>query len=285
MYVLFQRRVSATLQGKGKYVRLRSVDHAIAELLELKARYSPVLIYFVDDVIGFDVAWTEEFLARYAREVGIPFLCNTHVRYVTDDFAKQLAEAKCISVQFGLESGNDDLRKRLLGRQCTRQEILDAAERIHRNGLKFTTFNILGCPGETTEQAFETIDLNTQIKVDFPSFSLFIPFPQTPLHDYAVEHGYIKETDIDHFPASFYFDTAIQQPTIKELLNLQRLYLPAIRFPRLRFLIRWLIKLPPNKLFDWIYLTSFGLQYARRTNRGILRTFRLGLMNLRFWRS
>jgi len=281
----FNAASRALYRGKGRYVRLRSVAHSLEEAAALKERYNPRTFYFVDDLFGLDATWTESFLERYAREIRVPFICNTHVRYVTDEFAEGLRAANCSAVQFGVESGNDEVRERILGRRCSKDEIVRAASRLRRHGIPFTTFNIIGCPGETTDQAFETIDLNTEIGTDYPSFSLFQAYPQTPIHDYAVQHGYIQHSDIDAFPASFYFSTAVQQDNIHELVNLQRLYLLAIRLPRLRVLFRWLVKLPPNRIFDWIYLASFGLQYARRTKRGVVRTLVLGLRNLKFWRS
>jgi radical SAM superfamily enzyme YgiQ (UPF0313 family) len=272
-------------QGKGKHVRLRSVEHAVGELLQIKHEYAPRLFYFVDDLFGTDIAWTRLFLDHYERDVCIPFVCNNHVRFITEEWVEQISRSRCECVQFGIESGNQEIRERLLGRHYSNEEIIKAAERLHRHGIKFMTYNILGCPGETVEQAFETIDLNTRIKTDYFHVSLCQPYPQTRLYEDAVAGGFIQKTDIDHFPASFFFGSILKQPNISRIINLQRLHLPAIRFPRLRFLVRWLIQLPPNPIFEVIYLLSLGIPYARRTNRGILRTFMLGLRNFGFWRS
>jgi len=270
---------------KGKYVRLRSVEHSIAELQEIRRGYDVRLFYFVDDIFGLNHGWADEFLGRYAHEIRIPFICNSHVQYITDQLAKGLAGANCFSVQFAIESANDEIRKQVLHRHETNQEIIAAGERLHRHGIRFLTYNMLGCPGETTEQALETIELNTRLSTDFPRFSLLQPYPQTPIYRLAVEAGVIQETDIDHFSASYFFDSVVKQANIKELINLQRLFLPAIRLPRMRRVIRLLIKLPPNFVFDLIYLIFIGLQYARCTRRGLVRTALYGLRNLRFWRS
>lgn len=270
---------------KGKYVRLRSVDHSITELQQIKSNYDVRLFYFVDDVFGLSRGWADEFLIRYAQEVRIPFICNSHVQYITDQLAEGLARASCFSVQFAIESANDQIREQVLHRHETNQEIIAAGERLHRHGIRFLTYNMLGCPGETTEQALETIELNTKLKTDFPRFSLLQPYPQTPIYRHAVETGAIQERDIDHFSASYFFGSVVKQANMKELINLQRLFLPAIRLPRLRRVIRLLIKLPPNFVFDLIYLVSIGLQYARCTKRGLVRTAFYGLRNLRFWRS
>ena len=270
---------------KGRYVRLRSVEHSIAELQETKRDYDVRLFYFVDDIFGLRRAWTDEFLDRYAREIGTPFICNSHVKYITEATVRGLARAKCFSVQFAIESANDQIRAQVLKRRETKEEIIAAGERLHRHGIRFLTYNMLGCPGETTEQALETIDLNTRMKTDFPRFSLLQPYPQTPIYRSAVSAGFIEETDIDHFSASYFFGSVVKQANIKELINLQRLFLPAVRLPRLRRLVRWLIKLPPNFMFDLVYLPSIGLQYARCTKRGLIRTALYGLRNLSFWRS
>jgi len=276
------RRIYA---GKGRYVRLRSVEHSLEELGRIESEYDVRLFYFVDDIFGLNRSWTREFLRRYAAEITAPFICNSHVKYITEEFAEGLAAAGCFSVQFAIESGNDQVRQGLLSRPETKEEIIAAARRLHRHGIRFLTFNMLGCPGETVDQAFETIQLNTEIRTDFPRFSLLQPYPQTAIYEYALRHGYVSERDIDSVSASYFSDTVVNQPNIKELINLQRLFWPAIRLPGLRRLIRWLIKLPPNWLFDAVYLLSLGVQYARCTKRGILRTIFYGLRNLSFWRS
>ena len=272
-------------RGKGRHARLRSVEHAIGELVRIKEEYAPPLFYFVDDLFGTDAVWLSAFFDRYSEVVDIPFACNNHVRFITEEWVEQISRSRCRCVAFGIESGNQEIRERVLNRHYSNEEIVEVAKRLHRHGVPFMTYNILGSPGETLEQAFETIGLNTRIKTDFFHVSLCQPYPGTRLYADAVAGGFIQQTDRDFFPASFFFTSVLKQPEIERIINLQRLYLPAIRFPRLRFLVRWLIKLPPNPIFSAIYLLSLGIPYARRTNRGLVRTFLLGWRNFGFWRS
>jgi radical SAM superfamily enzyme YgiQ (UPF0313 family) len=55
---------------KGKYVRLRSVEHVMDELIEAKNRYKNIrYMDFQDDVFTTSKEWLQEFLPRYKKEI------------------------------------------------------------------------------------------------------------------------------------------------------------------------------------------------------------------------
>ena len=60
-------------KGKGKYLRRRSVENVIAELVAYKRKDRTSQIMFYDDVFTFDKKWIAEFAEAYKREVNIPF--------------------------------------------------------------------------------------------------------------------------------------------------------------------------------------------------------------------
>jgi len=65
-------------------------------------------------------------------------------------------------------------------------QIIKAARISHKVGLKFVTQNMLGLPGETLENAFETLELNWKIKPDHWWCSVFQPYPSTNIVEYAL---------------------------------------------------------------------------------------------------
>ena len=65
----------------------------------------------------------------------------------------------------------------------------------------------------------------------------------------------------------------IKQKEIKEVSNLHKFSIAAVRMPFLMPLITIMIKLPPNKAYDMIYNISQVFEWRRWSNIGYVRLF------------
>ncbi|MCS6818483.1 MAG: B12-binding domain-containing radical SAM protein, partial [Chitinophagales bacterium] len=101
-------------EKSGKYVRLRSVDHVIAELKIAKRRYKIHQVDFQDDVFATSKKWLEEFSWKYRKEIGIPYNILTHPRYMDEDTARWLKESGCEWIQMGVQSMDEGFKKESL---------------------------------------------------------------------------------------------------------------------------------------------------------------------------
>lgn len=280
----FEEAQRELYRGKGKYVRLRSIDKVIEECLELRRLPGVACIYFADDVFGLNKKWTREFLLRYRREVGLPFICLVRADMVASDvdYAERLAEGGCKTVFFGLESGDEALRNVVLAKHLTNVQIETAAARLHDAGIPFRTFNMMALPGETVEQAYSTVELNIRIKTDYPWCSIATPFPGTAFHEYAVAHGHLrKDFHPDELARSFFADTALTDRSATVLENLHKFFQTAVLWPWTFPLIKRLITLPPNVFFrGWFALVYFFV-YLRSERRRFWPTLKFGIRNYR----
>ncbi len=278
----FEDAMRDLYKGKGKYVRIRDIDQVIEECLALKKETPVEVIYFADDVFGMNRSWLYEFLERYKKEVNLPFICLVRADLVAADeqYAFNLAKGGCQSVFFGVESGNEDLRNQILKKQLNDGQILKAAELLHKAGITFRTYNILGLPDETLEDAFSTVELNIKIKADYPWCSIFSPFPGTELSDYALAKGYLSPTfSVEELDKSFFLSSQLDLPHKKELQNLQKFFQTAVLWPWTFPFIKRLIKLPPNFLFRaWFGLIYFYV-YIKSEKRNFWETLKFALSN------
>ncbi len=278
----FEDAMREMYAGKGKYVRIRDIDSCIAECKRLIAETNTEIIYFADDVFGMKKQWLYDFLEVYKREVGVEFICLVRADIVASDpkYAFNLAEAGCRSVFFGIESGNEDLRNRVLDKQLTDEQILNAAKLLHEAGITFRTYNIVGLPDETLDDAYSTVELNIKIKADYPWCSIFSPFPGTELTDYAFNKGYLgKEFDFDTLDKSFFIKSKLNLPHKRELENLQKFFQTAVLWPWTFPIIKKLVKLPGNFIFNgWFGLVYFYL-YIKSEKRSFWSTLWFALKN------
>jgi radical SAM superfamily enzyme YgiQ (UPF0313 family) len=247
-------------KGKGSIIRRRSVDNVMRELREIKEK-NHTFIRFMDDLFILSQEWVEEFSRKYKRQIGLPFSCLVRANYVTADITRLLKEAGCYRMTMGVEAGNDYVRNTILKRNMSRDQIISAAELIKNSGIKLTTANILAIPGGSLDADLETLQLNIQCRPNYASVALMEAFPRTEIYKYAREKELLDEEHLAVVGSSLGFGlrTAIRFKDKREkrwMENLHKLFPIAVRFPWSQFLVRRLIKLPPNRLFDFIYRMS-----------------------------
>ena len=68
-----------------------------------------------------------------------------------------------------------------LNRKYSDEKLFKGIGWMHKYGIKVSSFNIIGCPGETREQVFETIELNRKLSVASCNVYIMFPYPGTPI--------------------------------------------------------------------------------------------------------
>jgi radical SAM superfamily enzyme YgiQ (UPF0313 family) len=245
------------------YCRLRSVDHIVREVEEVRRNYPLKIVYFHDDLFIMNRRWLREFAAAYRTRVDLPMICYVRANLVDEEVARCLKEANCITIAMGIESGNEPLRHTVLKRQMSNEQIIRAADLFHQHGITIMTQNMVGLPEETIDNAFETIDLNIRVKPAYAWVSIFQPYPRTELHGYCIEKGYLDPAHVQH--ASYQVESPINRGlTKREFENLHKFFALTIEFPRLKKLTRGLIRWPNNLVFNVIYRAFKGYTHIVR---------------------
>ena len=179
-------------RGELNYIRQHPVDEVIAEIEYLLGNYRDINMFiFDDDVITLDKDYLRELCRRYDEVCDVPFTCNAHVKLFDRERADILKSAGCRIVKFGLESGSERVRREIMHRRMTNEEIDEAFQTAHEAGLETSAFVMLGLPGETMEELDETLDLLAQIGPSRFRWSIFFPFYNTDAYDMSVKGGYI----------------------------------------------------------------------------------------------
>ncbi|MFA5260415.1 MAG: radical SAM protein [Candidatus Omnitrophota bacterium] len=237
---------------RGQYLRRKSVDRVIAEISYIKDRYPLKLVHFSDDLFltRNQTAWLEEFAEKYPRRVGVPFCCNLRYDSLTQDTAALLKKALCYGAAVGLESGNERIREIVIQKKVKNEHMIEGAQFLRQYRIKTLTTNLIGLPGETLDEAFDTVRLNHQLKANYTRANTFLLFDGLPLVDYARDHGYLDEDyDVQKHKASA-LDLVFKSPYHKEFRNLAYLFwilvhLPQRWIPMYKKIVQW----PDNVLF------------------------------------
>ncbi len=197
---------------KKDYIRKRSVDDTITELLYLKKHYPVKVFYFGDEMLLFDKEYVSELFHQIKAEMDVTIGCMVRVETITPSIVKLFEETNCRYVAMGIECGNEKFRQKFLNRRMTNKQIINAFAMLRSiKGMFLTSFNMRGWPVKNDKQlTIETKKLNRLIKPDIVQTSMFYPFPGTKLHDYCVEHDLIdpqkvkaiEETNQEYFSSS-----------------------------------------------------------------------------------
>jgi radical SAM superfamily enzyme YgiQ (UPF0313 family)/SAM-dependent methyltransferase len=208
-------------KGKGPYVRFRSVENVMEEIDLLAKRYKFDTLYFEDDVFTIKREWVEEFCKSYRNAFRFPFNIYARVEQLDKDLLALLKDAGLYNVRVGIESGNEKIRREVMNRRMTNEQIERMFEWLHDLDIRARTFNIVGVPGDTSETIRDTIRLNERVKPDHVQVSIFYPYPGTKLYQECQSKGYLSNEERSSF---FDEESVLDIPElprgkIKELYN------------------------------------------------------------------
>ena len=226
-----------SLYGENRIkVRMKSASHMIAELVELKTKYSLEYLRFIDEsFLNMPIKTLEELSTNYINQISLPFIIMTHPSTVNRKKAELLKEMGCTHVSIGIESGNAFIRNHICNRHVDDSQIINAFRNLHEVGIGITSFNIIGFPYEGRRQIFETIKLNRIAESDVPSLSYLYPFEGTKLYEYCLRNGYLQEND--EVPEDYTTTSILKLNSItkEELLGLGKVFHLYCKYPRFAF--------------------------------------------------
>ncbi len=206
--------------------------------------------FFDDDIFGVDLGWMEEFSRLYKSRVGRDFGCNLRPEMVTPGRVALLAETGCRKVHIGLESGDERLRKEVLGRAVSDALLEKAFRLLKEAGIQILTYNLLGLPGETPSSLLKTLKLNARLDPGEVQHSILFPFRGTEIFERAREEGLLSERQV----LDYFQDSSLDLPGIsrRQVLFFQAHFGTLLGwYRRLGRLPSWLGR-PLEVLTDWI---------------------------------
>ncbi|MBF0363785.1 MAG: B12-binding domain-containing radical SAM protein [Oligoflexia bacterium] len=180
-----------------KAFRIVSPKRAIEELKYFKTKYNYKWIDFRHAIFAFDPKWIIEFCETYKKEINVPFRIFFHPSLVTDEVVKSLVDAKCFTIQIGLESFDEGLRKEALNRQESNEQIHKAIAILEKNKAHYTLDYILGLPGQKEEELQLVAELFSRSKYCYRLSPFMCQYlPGSKLIDYGLKIGELTKKDV-----------------------------------------------------------------------------------------
>ena len=218
-------------RDKGRWFRKKSLDKIYQELREYVLRYNPQFVYMMSEsFLAGEFNRINNFFKLY-NDFKIPFWFNTRPEDITVEKAKLAKEAGCMRVSIGIESGNEQYRKKIMRRNISNKKIMETAAILRAHNISFSINLIIGLPDETREMIFESIEIARKCKPDAISTHIYSPYHGTEMRNLCVEKGYIHQDLIaDDFFQGYYLKGNVLNED--ELMGLFRTIPLYVNFPK-----------------------------------------------------
>lgn len=217
---------------KGKKIRMRPPEHVVWELKRLVQKGVNYL-----HICDSEFNLPPEHAERICQEI-IKEKLNTKIHWYAycspSPFSEKLAllihRAGCAGINFGVDSGNDGILKRL-GRSFTAKEVERTARLCQKEGIVFMYDLLLGGPGENRETLRDTIELMKRLNPHRVGVNIGVRvYPGTSLSSIILREGEPKENCClygrtlrpDFFEPTFYLSSQLGEeifPYVEKLVG------------------------------------------------------------------
>ncbi len=185
----------------GKYVRLRSVEDIFGELYQTSKDFPAVDEFFLEvETCGVDTNWLISLcdaLFLFNSQFKTPKKFSTNLRVFPnikdEEIFQALKKANFYAVSIGLESGNERVRREVLNREYSNEDIRRVVATARKHGIKIGMYNLVGLPGESHAEFLDTLALNQELQPDWHATSIFFPYEGTVLYEKAKDMGVLPE--------------------------------------------------------------------------------------------
>jgi len=196
--------------AEGKYVRFRSPENIVSELKSIRSQYPGTKrIYLEVETFGANRKASYaifDALAEFNRTLEQPIRFGVNLA-LTSNFMQnsqrihetlsKASEANIRSINIGLESGSERMRKDVLIRpKYTNDELVEFCHVAKDYDIDIIFFVLMGLPEETIKDYMETIKTARRAQPKTCYVSIFFPYLGTDLATHAMHTGLIQQESL-----------------------------------------------------------------------------------------
>lgn len=202
-------RVAVMLSGRGcpfkcnfcfrmdKGIRVRSPQSVVEEIKALKEKYGITFIAFADELTMASKSHIRDLCRAFIdADLNVRWTCNGRLNFAEPDIFDLMKKAGCVFINYGIECMDDNILK-VMNKSLTTEQIVRGIEMTLAAGISPGYNIIFGNIGENADTLGKGVEFllkyddHSQLRTIRP----VTPYPGTPLFDYAVEKGLLKDVE------------------------------------------------------------------------------------------
>jgi anaerobic magnesium-protoporphyrin IX monomethyl ester cyclase len=166
----------------GAAVRAYSPQKVFEQMVHLKERWGVNHVLFVDDLFVASRKRTEE-LCRLivTNRLKMTWTCSARVDCVRPELLKIMKKAGCWEIEFGLESGSNELLQQM-EKHARVERGEQAVKWTHEAGIRTKGLFMLGYPGENSNSIKLTKEYVARLPMHVMNLTKFTPYPGSPIY-------------------------------------------------------------------------------------------------------
>ena len=155
-----------------------------------------------------------------SNKLKIRWICNGRTDLVDREMLELMKEAGCWMINYGIESGDQDILTRCnKGENATVDAARKAVMMTKAAGIKVWGYFIIGLPGETKDTIRETSRFARSLPLDMVNFAVGAPYPGTEFYKQAVENGWLESNEWEDFDQNYSAIVSYPQLSSKEIMH------------------------------------------------------------------
>jgi len=181
---------------QGRKPRHREPKSIVDELEYWNKKFDVKMFIFRDPVFSINKKHTIEFCEELiSRKLNLKFVIETHLRILDSDLIKILKQAGLKAVKVGVESYDAEVLKASGRFSVTKDQQLEKIRELEKNNIQVSAMYILGFPTDNDETINKTINYSKKLNTTYAQFSVWTPYPGTPVFDEFKEKIIAKRYD------------------------------------------------------------------------------------------
>jgi radical SAM superfamily enzyme YgiQ (UPF0313 family) len=177
--------------------RFYSAEYLIENVKYLRKEFDIHGVYFTDSTIGNNRRLIEQFsegLIREGLSDQIEWYANIRPNQVSRDLLKLMWRSGCRYLFYGFESGSQRVLD-LMVKGMKVESSYKAAQLHLELGFPYHGSFILGYPGETEPEIWDTVKMMERMRPSSIGVNWYVPLPGTPDYDKLRQSGIIVHDD------------------------------------------------------------------------------------------
>tara|TARA_B100000963_G_C22609527_1_gene664185 strand:- start:348 stop:1706 length:1359 start_codon:yes stop_codon:yes gene_type:complete len=182
---------------QGRKVRYRSAANVVKEIKQNIEINKTNKFVFRDPVFSINRKYTVELCQEIIKEnLNIEFLIETHLKNLDDELILLLKKAGLKLVYVGIESSSPDVLKGVKRFTIDNDQQHQKIKKLVEQNIVVKSMFMFGQPDDNEETIKETIDYSLSLPNQLVQYSVFTPYPGTPIYkmyeDKIIEKKYEK---------------------------------------------------------------------------------------------
>ena len=193
----------------GRALRRRTPEKVADEIEILVRDYGQNYFSLSDDNVNVD---KKHFMAvchaivQRKLDLQLCIAQGLYLSMVDEDIVRAFVEAGGITVSVPIESGNNFLRTKIIGKHLTDEKIYEIVRLLQKYDLFTIGFFIMGFPEDTVDTLNDMLVMIAKLKLDVSSVNTLIPFPGTRIYQQAVKERLFLFDEAKVWNGEIFFD-------------------------------------------------------------------------------